>query len=215
MKLLAVRLARSIWFIPQYFLNPRGLFLRPASVATKERYQFLKGPVDNGSINSNEPKYEQGAFKTASGVIQIVTMTLHADGIVVDTRSSTEDADAFLEDLASWVAKEYGLPLFSDLPIKRAYISELNITLDKPPAFFNPKLDAFFRSVSSALAPEKTPTGFLSWQFSSDPTVHPIQRNFRVDREVNTSFDSNRYYSFAALTTKQHLELLAKMEEAL
>jgi hypothetical protein len=214
-KLLAVRLARSIWLIPQYFLNPKGLFLLPASFALKEKYQFLKGPIDNGTINSNEPKYEQGAFNAAGGVIQILTMTLHADGIVVDTRSSTEDADALLEDLGTWIAKEYGLPLFGDLPIKRAYVSEVNFMLDKPATFFNPKLNSFFSDVSSAISGEKDRTGFLSWQYSTDPTFSPQQKIFRVDREINTSFEDSRFYSFAPLQTKEHLRLLEKMEASL
>src|SRR5262245_4929253 len=119
MKIIAVRSARAIWLIPTYFLNPRGMFVRPLLVAMKERYAFLKTPLDNPFPPPNEGyKFEHGMFRKGENSILLTSMTVHADGVVVESRSSTEDSDAFLEDVVTWASKEYGLPSLNELPIK-------------------------------------------------------------------------------------------------
>lgn len=217
MKLMGVRMARSIWLVPQYFLNPRGLFLRPASLQMKDRYQFLKGPFDNNTAGTQEVKYEHGGFTNKEGtVIHILSLTLHPDGLVVDTQNSTDAGDAFLEDVGSWLSEEFGVPSYSDLPIKRIYSSELNVILEKPPAFLNPKLKPFIDAVESAIGDEKTPkVGFLAFQVTTDPTKTARPAIFRLDREINTSLEENRYYSFAPIKTSEHIKLLESLESAL
>lgn len=102
MKLLAVRVARVIWLFPPYFLNPRGLFMRPAIEAIKGRYGFLKSPLDAEipPLPNTGYRYENGSFSGKEGMVHIVSMVSHDDGIVIDTRSSTDDADAFLEEFS-------------------------------------------------------------------------------------------------------------------
>lgn len=217
MKLLGVRLARSIWLTPQYFLNPQGLFLRRASVELKDRYEFLKGPFDNATIGTPDVKYEGGGFKTASGTtIQIISLTLHGDGIVVDTMSSTDYADAFLEDVFRWLGKDYGLPSPTDSPIKRIYVSELNVAFEKAADFLNPKLKAFVDLVSATIGDEQGGgVGFLGFQLTTDPTRTPRPNVFRMDREINTSIEDNRFYSLAPVKTGEHIQLLEKLEASL
>jgi hypothetical protein len=217
MRLLAVRSARSIWLIPQYFLNPKGLFLRPAALQLKDRYQFLKSPFDNNTIGTQEVKYEQGAFVGIDGApIQIESLVLHPNGIVVDTHTSTDAGDAFLTDIGNWLVKDFGLPSFADAPIKRLYASELNVILEKQPSFLNPRLKPFVDAVSAHVGDEITgQVDLLSFQLSTDQTRSPTPNTFRIDREVSTSFRDNRYYSYAPLRTDEHLKLLQKLEDCL
>lgn len=217
MKLLGVRLARSIWLAPQHFFNPKGLFLRAASDAIKARYEFLKSPYDNNTAGTGDAKYELGGFKNKRGTsIQIGSFTLHNDGIVVDTQSSTDDGDAFLEDVFEWLGKEFGLPQVGITPVTRIYASELNVSLEKPPAFLNPKLKSFLEDVSTATGDEKKgKMGFLGFQLITDPERSPRPAQFRFEREVNTSIDGDRYYSFAPIKTSEHIKLLEKLEAAI
>ena len=214
MRLLGVRMARSIWIIPQYFLNPKGLFLRPAALQLKDRYQFLKSPFDNNTIGTQEIKYENGAFTDKAGTpIHVDSLVLHPNGIVVDTRASTDAGDALLTDIGNWLAKDFGLPAFTDLPVKRLYASELNIFLEKPPTFFNPKLKPFVDAVSATIADDATgPADFMMMQLTTDQTRSPSPSTFRIDREVSTSFSENRYYSYAPIATSAHIKLLQLLE---
>ncbi len=215
MKLLAVRLARAIWIIPPYFINPMGKFMCPAIEAMKIRYSFLKTPLD-GPLHpppTEGTKFETGAFNGKNGVVQIISLTFHNDGLVVDTRSSTEDANAFLEDVINWGSQEYGLPSLADLPIRKVYTSELNVAFSRTPAIFNPKLAPFLDAVSAAIADQNTGAAdMLSIQLSTDPTRTNRQAFFRIDREVSVPFEENRYYSFAQTTTDIHRQLLENLE---
>lgn len=216
MKLLAVRLARSIWLVPTYFLNPKGIFMRPLIEAMKARYNFLKTPLDNlGPPPAGEGyKFENGGYNSKSGTILIVSVTMHDDGIVVDTKSSTDDGDAFLEDLLSWGNKEYGLPSYAELPIKRIYVSELNVAFSKTPVIFNSKLAPFLNEVGSIIGDERRgKTDFQGFQLSTDPEFSDKPPMFRFEREINTAFKENRFYSSSPTTTAAHIKLLERLEE--
>jgi hypothetical protein len=215
MKLLGVRVARSIWLIPQYFLNPKGVFLRPAVEALKSRYNFLKGPLDKPVNAPNEDdKFEDGSFSGKNGTVLITTVTLHNDGIVVDTRSSTDDGDAFLEDALTWISKEYGLPSHTEMPIKKIYASELNVVFNKTPKILDANLSPFLREASSIVGDERTgKLDFTVFHLGTDPALSERQLIFKFEREISTSFEQNRYYSYAPIKTEAHLRLLEKLEE--
>jgi len=217
MRLLAVRLARSIWLFPRYFLNPKGVDTRPVFDAIKEKYTFLKTPLDNPKGMGNEElKFEFGSYAGKSGSVAIVALTLHADGIVVDTRSSTDDGDAFLEEVTMWVGNNYGLPSYKDLPLKRIYASELNVALDKSPKIFDPKMASFLKEANSILGKDRGGKAeFIGFQIGPDPTLTDKPAPFRFEREINTAFGENRYYSFSPTTTAVHFKLLDLLEKAI
>jgi hypothetical protein len=215
MKLLAVRLARAIWLTPQYFLNPKGVFLRPAIEVFKDRYSFLKTPLDK---QPNDPKeedrFEHGVFIGKNGPVQIMRVALHSDGIVVDTRSSTDDGDAFLEDALNWISKEYGLPPHTEAPIDRVYASELNVIFEKTPRILDSRLTPFLDELSSIMGSEtRGKADFLGLQLSTDQTLSNKPVPFRFEREINTPFAERRYYSSAPMKTDVHLRLLHRLEE--
>jgi len=216
MKLLAVRMARSIWLIPRYFLNPKGVDIRPAFDGLKTRYNFLKTPFDSpaSAMQGGELKFEHGVFSGKNGPVQILTLTLFADGLVVDTRSSTEDGDAFLEDATSWISKEFGLPLYTELPIKRIYASEINLIFEKIPKILDPQLAPFLKEASEVIGDKKIgKTEFIGLQIGTDPALSETPKMFRFEREINTPFEQNRYYSSAPIKTEAHLKLLEKLDE--
>jgi hypothetical protein len=217
MKLLAVRMARSIWLVPTYFFNPRGIFTRPMIEAMKVRYSFLKTPLDNPFPKPEEGyKYENGAFNGKNGSVIITSMTIHNDGIVVDTRSSTDDGDAFLEDAITWGNKEFGLQPYAALPINKIYASELNVVFENAPLILNPKLSKFINDVSSAFVGlGKGNVDFLGFQLTTDTSVSDktAPAVFRFEREISTAHSENRYYSLAPTTTDEHIKLLEKLEK--
>ncbi len=190
--------------------------MRPAIEAMKLRYNFLKSPLD-GPIpppGNDSIKFENGAFEGKNGVVQITSITIHGDGVVIDTRSSTDDADSFMEDVVIWASTEYGLPSISELPVNRIYVSELNVIFKRAPAIFNTKLAPFLEEVSSAIGDEKKGNAeFLSFQLGTDQTRSNKPAIFRIDREQNVPIEENRYYSFAPTKTDVHLKLLETLEK--
>jgi hypothetical protein len=157
--------------------------------------------------------FESGAFTNPDGVPIAVNLTLHDDGLVAETRSSTDDADLFLEDLLSWTAEKYQLPEYTELGVKRIYSSEGFVKFQKPLDVFNEKFSAFADSIKLGLGPnQKEPMELAALIFGSDPTGNR-QSLLRIEREANTPFGENRYYSYAPLKTSEHLRLLELFEQ--
>jgi len=179
----------------------------------KERYSFLKTPLDNPFPRPSEGhKFENGSFNSGEKNILITSMTIHTDGIVVDSRTSTEDNDSFLEDGITWASKEYGLPSVNELPIKRVYASELNVAFDKQPSFFDKRLTSFLGDASSILGDKAL--GFAGFSLSTEQGIGVQAQVFKFEIEINTGFDENRYYSYAPTTTSKHFKLLEMLEKA-
>ncbi len=215
MKLLSVHSAKSIWLIPTNYLNPRGLFLRPAMIALKDRYSFASSPIEKPPATEKDAlKFEQGAFKGRDRVPVTVNMTIHEDGIVIETRSSTNDGDLFLEDALTWISTNFGLPAHDALPIKKIYASDLFIKFEKTPRIFDKRLAPFLKEVEELIeGGQKGAIDFFSFGLSTDPGLSERPLTFRFERRVNTPASDNQYYSFAPIKTELHLKLLERLEE--
>ncbi len=214
MKILAIRSAKSIWLTTTAFINPGGRYLYAALGSVKDRYGFLKSPLDKKlppEVNEGY-KFEFGAFNGKSGQIEIVQFVIHTDGLVVETRSSTDDGEDFLINFFDWGGKELGLAKPNDIPIKKVYSSEINFTLSRKPIFFNPKLSKFFDAANNATRDESG-SDFLQLTLGTDQTRSKNQRTFSIAREVDTEIDAKRYYSFASTTTAEHIAILEKLEK--
>jgi hypothetical protein len=216
MKLLSVRSARSIWLVPLAYVNPRGKFLVPAAEAIVQRYRFSKGP-DLNALTASPMKlqFDAGAFVALDGSNIVVNLTVHEDGIVVETRNSTSESDRFVEDLMTWMSEEYGLPTHTELNPRRIYASELAVRFEKPPAVFTDRFEKF-RAKLTAGSHQSTaarPMDLIQLNFGTDPTSGP-QSTLRIEREVNTPFSESRYYSYAQTQTEEHIRLLREFESA-
>jgi hypothetical protein len=212
MKLQSIRVARSIWLVPFAHLNPRGRNLLSVVPAVVERYGFAKPPtLESLTTVPLKIVFESGAFLNPAGVPIAVNLTLHDDGLVADTRSSTDDADLFLEDLLSWAAEKYQLPLYSELGVRKIYASEITVSFRKTLDVFNEKFSAFVDAIKPGLPGQKDPMELVAVIFGSDPAAGR-QQLLRIEREVSIPFSENRYYSYAPIKTVEHLKLLESFE---
>jgi hypothetical protein len=113
----------------------------------------------------------------------------------------------------SWTAEKYQLPEYTELGVKRIYSSEGFVKFQKPLDVFNEKFSAFADSIKLGLGPnQKEPMELAALIFGSDPTGNR-QSLLRIEREANTPFGENRYYSYAPLKTSEHLRLLELFEQ--
>ncbi len=214
MKLLSISSARAIWLIPTNFVNPSGLFILPIIAAIKERYQFRSSTIDKPPANDNEGiKFEAGAFSSDEGEL-LVNLTIHNDGFVAETRSSTKYSDLFLEDLMNWSAQQYRLADYRSLDIKKIYANEVYVQFDKSVGLFNEKLSPFFESISNLVGDKYTgPLGFTGLTLGTDMTRSPRALNFKIERQTNTALEENKFYSFAPIQTEPHVQILEQLEE--
>jgi len=75
----------------------------PVIVGLAERYKFSKLPQANSlTIQPLDLKFEGGAFVASDGAEVAVNLSILEDGMIAETRASTDESDRFLEDAVSW-----------------------------------------------------------------------------------------------------------------
>jgi hypothetical protein len=218
MKLLSVKQARSIWFVKLVDLNPRGHNLLAIIPGIIEKYKFQIFPIKPDELDlSKGVKFLVGTFQKDHKNIAI-DLTVFNDGLVADTRSSTEDSDAFLNDYLTLLSTELDLVPYQEVLRSNAYLSELWVQTDKSLNALNPKLADFAKRLTSLVVGHShhhiafESTGITFW---TDPIVVNPPGPFKFERAENTPFGESRYYSAAPLQTNVHLEMLTELESIL
>ena len=182
-----------------------------------QRYGFVNFPKTAEQMLNNEVKFENGMFTGLAGELISVGLTIYKNGLVADTRSSTDDSDFFLNNLLMWLHDEYGFLEQEEVMPKRIYLSELYITCEQSPKYFSQEL-ADFRSELShhdfghGVCPIEITGLFLG----PDPQ-HTNLRSYHLtfERVLHIPFASNNYFSSAPFRTEAHLAILNKLEKTL
>ncbi len=220
MKLLSIKQARSIWLAYLVDLNPRGLDLIALVPFIREKYRFLEmsPAVDKINKETKEIKFGLGSYQKDPQHNIGIDLSIYNDGFVVDTRSSTDDSDAFLNDFLNWISVEFGLVPYQEVLRKTLYASELWVQTNISLNTLNPKLEAFTNRLTSlVVGHEDHPISFETSgvMFGTDPTMVNPPGPFRFERLIDVQFNENRYYSAAPLQTNLHLKMLEELEEIL
>jgi hypothetical protein len=214
MKLLSVNLARTILLGPMSDLNPRGAstdsILFPFLVNT---YKFKKVPsLTEIPDLSKGIKFELGDFDIGGDYPIVVNLTFYNDGVIADSGSSTNDTDAFLEDMYTKFSELFKMPLGESIIKRRAYLSQLFVSTDKSLELINPKLKLISKYLSESVEEGNNVFQLGGISFWSDQITKVPPPPFTFERAVGVPFSDNRYYSAAPLPTDKHLELLDKLE---
>jgi len=220
MKLLTINQARAIWLFTLSDLNPRGRTSeKSALIEIGNRYKFAVSPNQVDLVvarEKNQPlKYLQGSYAPRKGEAVTIDLLLYRDGIVADTRSTTEDSHAFIDDLLTWAHSEFGLLPHEDIVRNKYSVSDVHVSSEYSLSVLHPKLANFSKAITgSARIPgadfELGAIGF--WPEQKLP-YQPIP--FRFERAEGYPFSEKRYYSQAPMDTDSHLSLLDKLEALL
>jgi hypothetical protein len=218
MKLLSIFKARSIWLGHLDDFNPLGINLFPIMTSVLvQTYKFIKFPTYDDFKKDKKPDslvFEFGEFQNFKNLSIGIGLTIHPDGFVADTNSSTVDSDYFLADMLNRVSEAANLPLYKEIIQKQLYLSQLYVTTDKRIEIINPKLKQISKYLSDNVEEDKSfeVSGLSFWP---DQTSKVNPAAFTFERALNVPFAENRYFSTAPLPTDKHLELLNKLEKLL
>lgn len=219
MKLLSIQRARSLWFVNVTDLNPHGYNLLKIVPNIIEKYRFQLFPTKFEEFDLTQGvKYHGGTFQIDSQHDISVDVNIYNNGLLVDTRSSTKDADAFLDEFLTWIASELDLVSYQEVLNTKIYVSELWVQTDKPLNALNPKLADFAKRLTSLIVGhENHPIAFETTgiYLSTNPIITNPPGGFRFERVEGAPFNENRYYSAAPLQTDLHLEMLEELENIL
>jgi len=219
MKKISVGLARSIWLFDTNELNPTGKAIFPdLMVWLGEKYAFQTFPKSIADLDAEKKGYvfKVGEFQSDEGAIT-VNFSYFGDGVVAETWSSTEQGDAFLEDLLRSASIKYGLPYKPEMIRTKTYISELVVQLDHHLNNVNPKIAAFCEKIDKLFAKRNLPpfemTGMIFAADTSGTSYKPP--SLLIERKAGTAFTENRFWSKSPFTTSDHLLALEEFEKLL
>lgn len=208
MELASINLARSIWLFDTAELNPLGKSVYP-DLFTKliDRYKFRTVPKAEDLISGKDRKFSHGQFAFGELLVEIST-ELWGDGLIADTRHSTEATDAFLDDALQWIAEELQIRYPASLVKKKAYRSEIVAYFSSGLSGMCAKLDTFTQELSG-IWPGPDQQELSAVIFGSEA----MNSSFTLERRINTPYAENKFFSAAQTDTARHLALLRKLEE--
>ena len=217
MQLLAVLLARVTAISQLNEWDPRGRWYLPDFIkAMVDRYGFQKYPKTLEEYN-----VQTGATFVAGkmGDTVIDSYTIFQGGLVVDTRSCTDNSEKILNDITEWFSGLTGANPAGDKISRKFYLSQLSFRSDIKLDALNPKLQSLASRLTSSVSQygkQKTEfeTTGISFQFDSQRGLR-LALPLRIERLEGVPFEENKYFSAAPLPTDEHISFLNEFELAL
>lgn len=220
MKIVAIQLAQSVRLLDiSEFLAT--VYLPDASKALVEKYGFMKTPTFDELNSPTGGAFAHGKFIVDSRPVRIDTFRIFGNALMAATKTSTDDTDAFLEDVVVFAAEHLGASANLATPSGTTRLSKLEVELDtaleKSFPFLDPigtRISGMLRSFASDLAPAFQLTG-LNFSFDTSKLVMTPFQPFSLERRVQKPFDTNLYFSQAPLKTSEHVSVLEELERIL
>jgi len=220
MKFLCTKLARTIWVIDMNRVNVEGRSLLDMFQGIGKRYRFAKYPQHLLDYNSdNALEFSSGTFLKGASADLRVGLTIYNNGLVADSLSSTDNSEAFLQDIAQWAEKKHNFHIDPALITRKSYVSQIEVQFAGELQLVNPKLNFLPAQLYSLVVPfdgkpmEYRFGGISAW--TENVEKERTLNAFRLERKWNTPFEENIYFSAAPMPTQQHVAILGDIEAAL
>jgi hypothetical protein len=214
MELLSIVTARSIFLFEVDSLDPFGRRSAAETVTElRNRYKFAFAPDSLNNLDNNKGA-EFGSGRL--GDIVIDKLTLFSNGIVVDTRSSTENAESVANDLLE-VSRE----LLGSKAIvgRKHFVSQITFKSKMQMSRMNPILAEISQQIKLSLGSsmhQEYVVDIASVTVQVDETQAKIApAKFTIARRADAAFFEDIYFASAPLRTPLHLELVEKFEASL
>ena len=183
-----------------------------------ERYQFRNFPENptREEIDKNGLRFGTGIFEMQGTRATIGEFVLYNDGIVA-VSNTTERSAGFLDDIVEFSIREFQFrrPIS---PVKKVSVSTLTVEFENSVANMFANQAALTSLIGSYLnAPHGTShdVAVTRLDFSLNDSAVPSNSRPRLilESRATVPLARRRYFSNAALHTRDHVELLSKIEK--
>ena len=213
MKLLAIEMSRVTALFRM--TRPSGQPYRPDIAAqVAERYRFGSAPHSIDELGGNKDEFRHGVFEGYA----IETLEVYNDGIIVTSRSDTDFIDTFIDDLVTWLEDDHDYSVIETHTVSKMYDSALLVETDqdvfKPFEAYAEILRMIEKALQESSNLEIAYQNYglaLSVDQTRNPALKPIP--FRFERKEGIEFSRHQFHATAPLKTKQHLEILERLEQ--
>jgi hypothetical protein len=170
---------------------------------------------DKGTAKGAE--FQVGKIPRRDGSTAVIEkFTVFNDGLVVDSRVSTEDCDLFLDSIEEWAKKNLsGIRNVG----KSFYLSQLEVKFQgsRYARAFDGICDQVYSLLNGYGMVGLTPYRFGSLHMAMEPSRTSLSQPspFSIERRLNIPFDDNLFFAQAPLRTSDHKSLLMALEKVL
>lgn len=215
MELVAITLARLTSLIQLSSWDPFGRTSTLEAIKTlASAFKFEVYPKSLPEINlAKGIEILEGKM----GDIVIDKITVYANGIVIDTRSSTDNSETVLTAILDLIHKALGAQI---KPARQTYTSQFNFRsemnlLAMQPSIVKDIAEHLTERTSTDLKHPFTfqPTGLLFNADLSQARIPPTM--FSIERLADMPFSENLYFSAAPLPTNEHIQVVEQFEASL
>ena len=181
----------------------------------QQRYSFIEVPEPLSYLNPEEGiKFKHGKFED----ISIAEISLYPDGIVANSSAPVEVIERFVDDVVRWTEDALQAEEISSLPSVKLFDSQVIVQSAIEYGSTLQKFEGLGRKISNLLDRYGTvtkPYKISGIELHNDEPDAGMYRTskFTFERRANQPFSRNLYFSTAPLRSKDHLELLALLEE--
>jgi hypothetical protein len=216
MRLAAIVLARTIFFVESIELNPRGAAYYPDLVAGfVERYQFKSFPQKLEDFDETKGIVLAGG---KLGDKTIDRVTIYNWGLTLDTTSSTLDSEELLIEGLTWATKNLRLTFSPEMIKRKSHVSQIVFYSDAPLLSLNPVFDVVGRLIgkevfSNLRLPYEFQPNAIRLGIDPEQQRIPIQ-TFTLERREGAAYSENKYFSAAPLQTNAHFAVIEEFELA-
>jgi len=182
-----------------------GLYVPDFVRLVSERYGF-KPPPNMADGTQAGTTFQYGQHIAGNRKTYIRDIMIYSDAVSVATHD-TESAEFVLDDFFSWGEHALGFRT-PTTKMPRRFESNVVVEFEKD---FERSFERF-ESLTRKLSNDAVAT--TKFAFGSDPLATSPQERaaFMIERRVNISYSSNRFFSAATLSTATHIEYLEEFE---
>jgi len=177
------------------------------------RYIFAKAPTKLEEVDFQKGvELQAGKF----GDVRIDRISIFFNGIIVDTRSSTEDSEKVLYDILDMAREAFGATI---QPARLAFTSKIMFRSEMRLTSLNPALPKIADQLTERATADLKhpfafePTAILMSVDTSQAKIAPV--TFSIERRAEVPFAEKTYFSSAPLRTAEHLEVVRTFEASL
>lgn len=225
MKKMTIFSATAVRYLKPRLFAPFSAF--ELTEALKERYHFAEVPPPRelARCTGRSPmRFYWGKMEASNRLIRIEQFRVTYAGnrttaLAASTRTSTEDADAFLDDLVEWGKQRYGID--SETVFGPTYRSLLEVSFERSIGGAFEELRQLGRTITHLVqgygfsdCPLFEPGEISLKAGASSPEGAPVPVKFFLERSGAAGKD-NRYLAQAPLRTHDHEKLLNELETLL
>jgi len=207
--------------------NAGNVYLLDAVKGLKDRYGFIQFPTTLQEYDASKGvTFLHGKFTsqrplTTTGLVSqnlvIDRFQIYTNGVLAETKAFAEDADLFLDDVLEWAKERFGLVFNEIPPIRKAYLSQLEVVLNINLNNYSRDISPFSKRIEDFLegyGQKESSFEVSNISLHCDTTQFPVlaPTAFIVERKVQTPYSSQTYVTSAPLKTADHIKILESLE---